>query len=65
MGGHLRAALAAQPFSMLSPGSEFRPAHQLAPLLSRHPLWPAFAERITAGAEFPSLTFLMLIDART
>jgi hypothetical protein len=36
-GGNLRAALAAQPFSTLSPGSEFRLAHQLAPLLSRHP----------------------------
>ena len=52
-GGQLCAALAAQPFSTLSPGSEFRPAHQLAPLLSRHPLWRSFAERITDGAEFP------------
>ena len=52
-GGDLRTALAAQPFSTLSPGSEFRPVHMLAPLLSRHPLWSAFAERITDGAEFP------------
>ena len=51
--GDLRVALAAQPFSTLSPGSEFRSAQILAPLLSRHPLWPAFAERITDGAEFP------------
>ena len=51
--GDLRAALAAQPFSTISPGSEFRPAHILAPLLSRHPLWSAFSERITDGAEFP------------
>ena len=47
--------LAAQAFSTLSPGSEFRPAHILAPLLSRHHLWPAFAEQITAGAEFPPI----------
>ncbi|KAI2509946.1 hypothetical protein MHU86_4511 [Fragilaria crotonensis] len=40
-------------FSTISPGSEFRPAHVLAPLLSRHPLWSAFSERITDGAEFP------------
>ena len=51
----LRVALAAQPFSTISPGSKFRPAHILAPLLSRHPLWTAFAERITDGAEFPLL----------
>jgi hypothetical protein len=43
----------AQPFSALTPGSEFRPARLLAPLLSAHPLWPRFAERISAGAEFP------------
>ncbi|KAI2505693.1 hypothetical protein MHU86_8752 [Fragilaria crotonensis] len=49
------AALAAQPFSTLTPGSEFRPADVLAPLLSRHPLWPRFRERITAGADFPLL----------
>ena len=52
-GVDLRTALAAQLFSTLSPGSEFRPARLLAPLLSRHPLWAVFAERITAGAEFP------------
>ena len=51
----LAAALAAQPFSTLTPGSEFRPAHLLAPFLSRHPLWPRFRERITLGAQFPSV----------
>ena len=51
--GDLRVALASQPFSTISPGSEFRPAHLLAPLLSCHPLWSAFANRITDGAEFP------------
>lgn len=46
-------ALRALPFSTLTPGSEFRAPHLLAPLLSRHPLWPRFLERITLGAEFP------------
>ena len=53
--GNLRVALAMQPFSTISPGSEFRPARTLAPLLSHHPLWSAFSERITDGAEFPLL----------
>jgi hypothetical protein len=52
-GGNLRTALAAQPVSTISPGSEFRPVQLLAPLLSRHLLWAAFAGRITDGAEFP------------
>ena len=47
------AALAAQPFSTLTPGSEFRSADALAPLLSRHPLWRRFRERISDGADFP------------
>jgi hypothetical protein len=49
----LGAALRAQPFSTLTFGSEFRPAHLLAPLLSLHPLWGRFLERITDGAAFP------------
>ncbi len=49
----LETALAAQPFSSLTPGSEFRPVELLAPLLSMHPLWPTFQERISNGAEFP------------
>jgi hypothetical protein len=49
----LETALAAQPFSSLTPGSEFRPVELLAPLLSMHPLWPKFQERISNGAEFP------------
>jgi hypothetical protein len=47
------AALHAQPFSAVSPGSEFRPPAALAPLLSAHPLWDRFLERISEGAEFP------------
>ena len=49
----LETALAAQPFSSITPGSEFRPAELLAPFLSLHPLWPKFQERISNGAEFP------------
>jgi hypothetical protein len=49
----LETALEAQPVSSLTPGSEFRPVELLAPLLSMHPLWPKFQERISNGAEFP------------
>ena len=56
-GGNLRTALAAQPFSTLLSGLEFRPVHMRAPFPSRYPLWAAFAERITNGTEFPSATF--------
>jgi hypothetical protein len=49
----LETALAAQPFSSLTPGSEFRPVELLAPLLSMHPLWPKFQGRISNGAEIP------------
>ena len=49
----LETALAAQPFSSLTPGSEFRPVALIAPLLSMHPLWPKFQERISTGAELP------------
>ena len=49
----LDSAFRAQSFSTLTFGSEFRPAHLLAPLLSLHPLWRRFVERITDGAAFP------------
>ncbi|KAI2507350.1 hypothetical protein MHU86_7070 [Fragilaria crotonensis] len=49
----LGAAMDAQPFSAVTPGSEFRPAALLAPLLSAHPLRTRFHERISEGAEFP------------
>jgi hypothetical protein len=49
----LETGLAAQPFSSLTPGSEFRPVALLTSLLSMHPLWPKFQERISTGAEFP------------
>jgi hypothetical protein len=50
---HFGAALRAQSFSALTLGSEFRLVHLLAPLLSSHPLWQRFADRITDGASFP------------
>ena len=49
----LGAAVDAQPFSAVTPGSEFRSAALLAPLLSAHPLWSRFQERISDGADFP------------
>ena len=45
----LGAAMVAQPFSAMTPASEFRPAAVLAPLLPAHPLWPRFQERILEG----------------
>ena len=43
-----------------SPPNRSRPSHPdpssaslLAPLLSRHPLWPRFQDRLTRGAAFP------------
>ena len=59
----LAAALAAQPFSTITPGSEFPPSPLLAPLLSHHQLWPRFREHITLGAEFP-LTAIADADRR-
>ena len=47
---NLAAAIAAQPFSTVTPGSEIRAASLLSPLLSQHPLWPRFLERVMLGA---------------
>ena len=49
----LGSVLRTQSFSTLTFGSEFRPAHLLAPLLPSHPLWRRFVEQITDGAAFP------------
>ena len=51
----LGTAMAAQPFSAVTPGSEFRPAALLAPLLSAHPLWPHFNDRISSEGAKSSL----------
>jgi hypothetical protein len=41
------------PFSNSTPGSEFRPAHQLEPLLQQHKLWPFVRNLLTEGAHIP------------
>ena len=51
--GDLRAALAAQPFSTLSPGSKFRPAYLLAPLLSCHPYGRHSPSALPTGQNSP------------
>jgi hypothetical protein len=48
-------ALAAQPFSTLTVGSEFQPMQLLEPLLSLHPLWPCIKTWLTTGADYPLL----------
>ncbi|KAI2500084.1 hypothetical protein MHU86_14411 [Fragilaria crotonensis] len=45
----LDAALRAQPFSALTPGSEFRPTELLAPLLSAHPSGRVFRSASRRG----------------
>ncbi|KAI2506389.1 hypothetical protein MHU86_8015 [Fragilaria crotonensis] len=45
----LDAALRAQPFSALTPGSEFRPTELLAPLLSAHPSGRVFRSASPKG----------------
>ena len=52
-GGSLARLLLEQPFSVLSPGSEFRPVSDLAELLGSHPLWPRWNETLTHGASYP------------
>ena len=47
----LDAAIRAQPFSGITPGSEFRPVDVLAPLCSGHPLWPRVRQYLTQGTE--------------
>ncbi|KAI2499945.1 hypothetical protein MHU86_14519 [Fragilaria crotonensis] len=60
----LDAALRAQPFSALTPGSEFRPT-ELRPAPVRPPLWPRFQERISEGAEFRFARSRILTASRT
>ncbi|KAI2490851.1 hypothetical protein MHU86_23704 [Fragilaria crotonensis] len=51
----LDAALRAQPFSALTPGSEFRPTELLAPLLSAHPSGRVFRSA-SRRAEFREIS---------
>ena len=41
------------PNSVITPGSEFRPATALESLLAGHPYWPRFRSIITRGVEYP------------
>ena len=50
---NLGQALRAQPFSPLSPGSEFRHPSILEPILNQHPLWPQLRNELTEGTRFP------------
>jgi hypothetical protein len=52
-GGSLARLLLDQPFSVLSPGSEYRPVTALAKLLGGHPLWPRGNDVLSHGASYP------------
>jgi hypothetical protein len=56
-GGSLTRLLLEQPFSILSPGSEFRPVPALAKLLGSHPLWPRWQHALTHGASYPLVDY--------
>ncbi|KAI2512434.1 hypothetical protein MHU86_1887 [Fragilaria crotonensis] len=60
----LDAALRAQPFSALTPGSEFRPTELLAPLLSAHPSGRVFRSA-SRRAEFRFARSRILTASRT
>jgi hypothetical protein len=50
---HMNHAIAAQPGSPVSFGSEFRPACLLEPVFQCHPLWPKVKSILHEGAVFP------------
>ncbi|KAI2497940.1 hypothetical protein MHU86_16546 [Fragilaria crotonensis] len=51
-----QAAVDAQPFSAVTPGSNFDPPRSWR-RSSPHPLWSRFQERISDGADFPPRDF--------
>ena len=51
--GGLAQAIAAQPNSCVSFGSEFRPVEVLAPLFKNHPLWGRMSSHLEDGASYP------------
>jgi hypothetical protein len=57
-GCSLSRLLLKQPFSVLAPGSEFRPIHELEKLLQCHPLWPRWELALTQGAAYPLEDYL-------
>ena len=48
----LQATFDAYPGTTISPGSEFRPASILRPLLQGHPYWPKIEHDLTFGASY-------------
>jgi hypothetical protein len=50
---HLGNVIGDFPNSSISYGSEFRPIHQLEPLLQHHPSWPKFCDLLTHGSRYP------------
>ena len=52
---HLGSVIDAYPMSSIAYGSEFRPIHQLEPLLSQHPYWPKLASTLSSGSHYPLL----------
>ena len=49
----MQRLLDAYPYSVISPGSEFRPAGVLEPLLAGHPYWPRLKSIISHGVSYP------------
>ena len=49
----MQKLLDAYPYSVIAPGSEFRPADLLEPLLAGHPYWPRFRSIISQGVSYP------------
>jgi hypothetical protein len=50
---NLPRLLLEQPFSVMTPGSEFRPVRHLAGLLASHPLWRRWEESLNHGVTYP------------
>jgi hypothetical protein len=61
---HMNHAIASQPGSPVSFGSEFRPACLLEPVFKHHPLWSKVKSVIYQGAVFP-LTSIEKADSDT
>jgi hypothetical protein len=52
-GNNLPRLLLEQPFSVMTPGSEFQPVEHLAGLLASHPLWGRWEEGLNHGVTYP------------
>ena len=49
----LEATIAAQPNTIVSPDSDFRPAEVIAPLFADHEHWPYLKEIVSLGCSYP------------